>query len=353
MPSRGMRYNAGMRSKIALTLAATAAVLLGTLLYVAPPAQVVIQPPTAALIEQEPAQTTTTPTLAPTEEAPTPGATEEPAPAAPSPPPAPAMPKPALLALPAAPIQGDPAMVVVENASATDIVSITFAGAPLAPFVYHGLATALIGFDLKRAAGTYPVAVKLVDGTTLKQNITFGERKHVVEPLGIPDKLGGNTTSSQEALVTTLAQENAELASLATAPSALFTEPFIWPLDSVTITDGYGYVRQTGAYEIAHKGADLRAAVGTRVYAANRGIIVLAKEFRNYGNTIVVDHGLGIQTFYMHLSAIDVAVGDAVARGQLIGKSGMTGYAEFPHLHLTVRIGGVSIDPEVFYTLLK
>ncbi|MFA6095419.1 MAG: M23 family metallopeptidase, partial [Candidatus Paceibacterota bacterium] len=69
--------------------------------------------------------------------------------------------------------------------------------------------------------------------------------------------------------------------------------------------------------------------------------------------TIVVDHGLGLMTFYMHLSKIFVNEGELVLPGQVIGLSGDTGYAERPHLHLTVRIGGVSIDPVRFMGLFK
>ena len=80
----------------------------------------------------------------------------------------------------------------------------------------------------------------------------------------------------------------------------------------------------------------------------NRGVVRLAKTFRNYGKTIVVDHGLGVMTFSMHLSKIYVGAGELVKKGQLIGLSGETGYAAKPHLHLTVRIGGISVDPVVF-----
>ena len=85
----------------------------------------------------------------------------------------------------------------------------------------------------------------------------------------------------------------------------------------------------------------------------NRGIVRLAKHFRDYGNTVIIDHGLGLMTFYMHLSKIQVNVGELVRQGHMIGLSGQTGYAAQPHLHLTVRINDVSIDPIKFMALFK
>jgi murein DD-endopeptidase MepM/ murein hydrolase activator NlpD len=82
--------------------------------------------------------------------------------------------------------------------------------------------------------------------------------------------------------------------------------------------------------------------------AINRGVVTFAGPLGLYGNTIVLDHGFGLESFYMHLSEIDVKQGEMVQRDQVIGASGETGYAEGPHLHLTVRVGGISIDPMVF-----
>ena len=83
----------------------------------------------------------------------------------------------------------------------------------------------------------------------------------------------------------------------------------------------------------------------------NRGIVRMAEETRNYGKTIVIDHGQGLMTMYMHLSKIYVNVGEMVKKSQKIGLSGMTGYVESPHLHISVRINGTSIDPIKFLEL--
>jgi murein DD-endopeptidase MepM/ murein hydrolase activator NlpD len=119
-------------------------------------------------------------------------------------------------------------------------------------------------------------------------------------------------------------------------------------LNNIFITDDYGYDRKTVEQTIVHKGTDFRAQVGTEVKAMNRGVIRIARTFTVYGNTVVVDHGQGIQTLYMHLSKLNVKEGDTVEIGQVVGLSGNTGYADAAHLHISVKINGLSIDPMTF-----
>lgn len=238
--------------------------------------------------------------------------------------------------------------------SATTSVSSAYLDSKkLDVFTYKGVPTALYGIDLYKKSAISTVAVRLSDGTVLKKEIFIGARKKVEAPLGIPQKLGGDTPASATRLVDTLALENAGLLNLRTGTKAFWTEKFGYPVKNPVVTDAYGYQRQTGQYSIVHKGTDFRANEGVEVLAMNRGVVRVAREGRNYGKTVVVDHGLGLQTFYMHLSKINVNVGELVRKGQVIGLSGSTGYAEQPHLHLTVRIRDVSIDPIRFLEFFK
>lgn len=248
-------------------------------------------------------------------------------------------------------IQGEPLLVQVEGVSIFSVKKITFDGKKVGVFTYQGKPTALYGVDLNKKPGVYEVVAEFSDGNTERSAITVGERKKIEAPLGIPAKLGGNTVASQTKLVSTLASENKELSVIHTGTKAFWKTAFSQPLKEVFVTDEYGYSRKTGAYTIAHKGADYRAEDYTPVFAMNRGVVRIAKTYRNYGKTIVVDHGLGLMTFYMHLSEIYVNVGELVTQGEMIGLSGQTGYAEMPHLHLTVRINGTSIDPVKFMEL--
>ncbi|MDD4804042.1 MAG: peptidoglycan DD-metalloendopeptidase family protein [Candidatus Pacebacteria bacterium] len=261
---------------------------------------------------------------------------------------------PILTITPENPIQGEPVIIKIENLSDISKISkITFDKKILKPFLFKNIVTALYGVDLNFKSGEYSLIVELLDGTKIEKKITIGTLKKYEEPLGIPEKLGGNSTTSQTNLVNTLAIENAQLASLTTGKKSFWTNNFIYPILKPIVTDNYGYTRITGQYSITHKGVDFRADESTKVTAINRGVVRLVKTFRNYGKTVVVDHGLGVMSFYMHLSKINVNQGELVLPGQLIGYAGQTGYAEQPHLHLTIRINNISIDPIKFFNLFK
>jgi murein DD-endopeptidase MepM/ murein hydrolase activator NlpD len=94
-----------------------------------------------------------------------------------------------------------------------------------------------------------------------------------------------------------------------------------------------------------HLGYDLASLQHSPVPAANSGVVAFAGPLTIYGNAVVVDHGLGLQTLYGHLSSIEVKVGDQVKQGQELGRTGMTGLAVGDHLHYEVLIGGVSVTP--------
>ena len=80
----------------------------------------------------------------------------------------------------------------------------------------------------------------------------------------------------------------------------------------------------------------------------NSGKVVFSGSLRNYGHTVIIDHGYGLHTVYMHLSERRVELNQAVGKSELIGLSGDTGYVLGPHLHLSVRINSISIDPMKF-----
>lgn len=94
-----------------------------------------------------------------------------------------------------------------------------------------------------------------------------------------------------------------------------------------------------------HLGFDLASRVQDDVPAANSGVVVLTEYFGIYGNTVIVDHGYGLQTLYSHLSRIDVEAGQEVEAGQRLGLSGQTGLAGGDHLHFAVLLGGLPVNP--------
>jgi murein DD-endopeptidase MepM/ murein hydrolase activator NlpD len=94
-----------------------------------------------------------------------------------------------------------------------------------------------------------------------------------------------------------------------------------------------------------HQGEDLANLVATPVPSANKGVVLLAEPLGIYGQTVLVDHGLGVCSMYSHLSQMDVKVGDAVEKGKVVGKTGATGLAGGDHLHFSMVVGGTFVDP--------
>ena len=94
-----------------------------------------------------------------------------------------------------------------------------------------------------------------------------------------------------------------------------------------------------------HLGFDLASVQQAAVTASNRGEVIFADYLGIYGNCVILDHGLGVQSLYAHLSTIDVAIGETVEKGQTLGRTGATGLAGGDHLHFTLLVGGVAASP--------
>jgi murein DD-endopeptidase MepM/ murein hydrolase activator NlpD len=128
-------------------------------------------------------------------------------------------------------------------------------------------------------------------------------------------------------------------------PEMLWDKPFHSPIPGETGTN-FGSRRVfNGEARAPHAGSDLRAKTGTPIHATNRGRVVLAKNLFFTGNTVVLDHGLGVYTIYAHMSRIDVKVSQIVTENQLLGLSGATGRVTGPHLHWSARIQSARVDP--------
>jgi murein DD-endopeptidase MepM/ murein hydrolase activator NlpD len=163
----------------------------------------------------------------------------------------------------------------------------------------------------------------------------------------------------QGSLLKNFLQENGHLRELEagqlvelskkTTPKFLWSEPFVQLGNSkveASFADYRTYVYN--GQEVDHQthlGFDLAVNQHTPVVAANDGVVAQAGFFGIYGNAVIIDHGCGLQTLYGHLSGIDVKQGDAVKRGQVIGRSGQTGLAGGDHLHFTVLLDGIPVNP--------
>jgi murein DD-endopeptidase MepM/ murein hydrolase activator NlpD len=107
-----------------------------------------------------------------------------------------------------------------------------------------------------------------------------------------------------------------------------------------------------GQLKSYHNGLDFRSPKGTSVYATNSGVVRLAKSLFYSGNAVIIDHGTGIFTIYAHLSKIEVAAGQRIEKGQLIGLTGATGRVSGPHLHWGVKINGIAVNPLRFVEVM-
>lgn len=126
-----------------------------------------------------------------------------------------------------------------------------------------------------------------------------------------------------------------------------FDDQFIWPLDGI-ITTEFGATRYVNnKLQSRHSGIDIAADRGTPIKTANTGTVRLAENLLVTGNTIIIDHGHNIFSSYSHLSEINVQKDQKVKKGEIIGKVGSTGFSTGPHLHWTIKVNGVFINPEV------
>lgn len=130
-------------------------------------------------------------------------------------------------------------------------------------------------------------------------------------------------------------------------PAACWEGSFIPPVTTRRKTTGFGLRRyRNGEQQGVHKGIDYGAPRGAPVFAANSGEVALtAEDFRLHGKTIVIDHGRGVCTLYLHLSEILVSPQQKVKKGEIIGRVGNSGVATGPHLHYALYVAGVAVNP--------
>lgn len=134
-----------------------------------------------------------------------------------------------------------------------------------------------------------------------------------------------------------------------TAPQRLWSGNFL-PLGNAQVEASFAdhrtyFYKGKEIDQQVHLGFDLAVTSAIPVAAENNGKVLLAEWLGIYGNCVILDHGMGVGSLYAHLSAIDVKVGDTVTKGQVMGRSGMTGLAAGDHLHFTMLVGGRPVNP--------
>jgi murein DD-endopeptidase MepM/ murein hydrolase activator NlpD len=213
---------------------------------------------------------------------------------------------------------------------------------------------ALAGVDVELAPGSYPLTLEatLKDGThrTLHQQLTIETAPYLQVPLTVPDKFVEPSPHALKQIATDQIIKTKAFAS--SSPTRLWSSNFLPPLPLAPESDSFGNQRLfNGKIASVHHGLDYHAKLHTPVAAINSGRVVLAHPLYFEGGCVVIDHGLGLMSVYMHLSKIEVAVGRRVRRGQIIALSGASGRATGPHLHLGVRWQGTYVDPAKLFEL--
>lgn len=207
----------------------------------------------------------------------------------------------------------------------------------------------IVPIDLRKATGTYEVPrCSVYDTASELKTFSIIERYKDTRNFSIPKSEGGNTTKNAHKVKKEIQNDAKIFWNIRSYDMQLWEKPFIYPLPVSTITDTFGYIRDSQGVEVAHKGIDFKASTGEKVHAMNKGIVKYVGTLPSYGKTIVVDHGKGILTVYLHLSKILVSKGSIVRQGQVIGTTGDTGFVTGPHLHVSIHVNGISIDPLSF-----
>lgn len=246
--------------------------------------------------------------------------------------------------------QGGAVGVTVTNVPPTGDLRVRFAGRVWPLYRSGSAAATYVGSDPFTRPGRHLIVVEVVSGgsvrglargtvTVVKE--AFATRRLRLDP-------------SKEALFdpTLVAIERRKVGAAFSmiSPRKLWDGPFAVPT-TARRSSPYGVQSiYNGTMHGWHRGTDFAATLGSPVRAANHGVVRLAEEIPLSGNAVLVDHGLGVFTTYMHMSSIAVEVGQRVRKGEVVGTVGSTGVTTGPHLHWGLRVNGLYVDPLLWVT---
>ncbi len=213
----------------------------------------------------------------------------------------------------------------------------------------------LVGIDLDLTPGTHPVVVE-ADSVNGPANATydlaitakaFPTRRLTVDP---------NFVNPPASALPRIQEESRLQHAIWSAPT---TEPrtleltFIAPVPHKANSAFGTRSIFNGEPRGAHSGADFLSPTGTPVRSPAPGTVVLARDLYYSGGSVIIDHGLGLFSFFAHFSATTAKVGDVVNAGDIVGRVGATGRVTGPHLHWTARLNNARVDPLALLELLK
>jgi murein DD-endopeptidase MepM/ murein hydrolase activator NlpD len=207
----------------------------------------------------------------------------------------------------------------------------------------------LLGLDIDAPVGPQPLVLRFPDGSERRLATTVAPRSFPEERLTLPQAM---VTPPPE-LAARIAREQEQAAAVyrSSAGTQLWSGGFVRAVDGPA-SGNFGKRRiLNGLPRSPHAGQDYTAPAGTPVRAVGGGVVRLCGDFYFSGLTVLVDHGAGLVSQYLHLERIDVKEGDTVAAGAIVGRVGSTGRATGPHLHLGLRLFEQRVDPELLWGL--
>lgn len=243
--------------------------------------------------------------------------------------------------------QGDIALLTVKSSSIMDYLTGKFEGKKLI-FQSDGATShsALIGIPMDKKPGEYSIFLKgKGESISIIRTVTFEVRKrdYNIERLSLPSKM----VEPGKKLLKRIRRENLAIfkAKKLVSKERFWEGGFLKPVNG-KIANNYGARRiLNGVSKKPHSGNDIKAFSGSRIKSPNGGRVIYVDNTYYGGKTVIIDHGQGLSTVYMHLSKILVDHGESVEKGETIGLVGSTGRSTGPHLHWGSYLGSLKVDP--------
>lgn len=249
---------------------------------------------------------------------------------------------------------GEVVLLTARAPQSIDRLQVSAFGRGMAAFPIDGRTwRAVVGIDLAVKPGPYPVTFEwVIEGrrTTQRTMLAVRARKFPTRTLRVDNAF---VNPGPKALAR-INSDAAALRALWTQSSAtrLWTETFVRPVQAPANSAFGSRSVFNGQARQPHAGADFPSPAGTPILSPNTGQVVLARDLYFTGNTVVIDHGLGLFSTFAHLSAINVREGAQVNRGETLGLVGATGRVTGPHLHWAVRVNEARVDPLALLAML-
>ncbi|MBW3623902.1 MAG: M23 family metallopeptidase [Armatimonadetes bacterium] len=223
-----------------------------------------------------------------------------------------------------------------------DSARVTVFGETHAMYAHNGKWVAPIAVYARTKPGRYTATIRLDDRPALRVPLQVVAKKFPTQHI----KMKKSKTGLMSPAILKKERQILNAAYEETHPEPMWRGAFQSPIPGARVSSDFGRTRYVnGKFWSQHGGIDLAAPQGKVTVAGNDGRVILAQKLWMRGNTLAIDHGMGIITVYNHLSSFLVKEGDTVRKGQPVGKVGATGFVTGPHLHWEIRAGGTPTNP--------